>query len=219
MEILLRIGTAGRLLDFGVATTKAERAAVLAQRFRVYQRHGYYRPGLQVDRDAYDRKAVYFLATLAGADAPDLVLGSARLILGEPDPCFRFPAERAFRLALPEAILACPTCQRAEVSRLVTERPEGIVIGSLLTPLGLMQAISLYALPRGVRCGLAPIKQRLLLALRGVGLPFHELQHAGIIYPRHGAAAGYFYHHPDPAVPVCWLAQEMAPALEQALAR
>ena len=45
METLLRIGTAGLRLDFGVATTKAERAAVLTQRFRVYPRRGYYRVG------------------------------------------------------------------------------------------------------------------------------------------------------------------------------
>ena len=73
MELLLRVGATDRLIDFGVATTKAERAAVLAQRFRVYQRHGYYRAGLRVDRDGYDRKAVYFMATQAGAGVPDLV--------------------------------------------------------------------------------------------------------------------------------------------------
>jgi len=31
--------------------------------------------------------------------------------------------------------------------------------------------------------------------------------------------AGYFYHHPDPVVPVYWLVREMAPTMEQALAR
>ena len=51
------------------------------------------------------------------------MLGSARLILGEPDPRFRFPTEKAFRLVVPEAIRAIPVGQRAEVSRLVTERP------------------------------------------------------------------------------------------------
>ncbi len=217
--LLLRIGAGGRLLDFGVATTKAERAAVLAQRFRVYQRHGYYRPGLRVDRDAYDRRAIYFVATLAGAELPDLVIGSARLILGEPDSAFRFPAEKFFGLELPEAILAFPTCQRVEVSRLVTERPEGVVLGSLLTPLGLIQAMALYSLPRGIRCGLAPIKRRLLLALRGLGLPFYDLRHTGVTYPRHRALAGYFYHHPDPVVPVYWLVREMAPAVVRARAR
>jgi hypothetical protein len=35
-----------------------------------------------------------------------------------------------------------------EVNRVVTERSEGIVLGSLLTPLGLIQAIILYALTR-----------------------------------------------------------------------
>lgn len=42
METLLRIGTAGRRLDFVVATTKTERAAVLTQRFHVYPRRGNY---------------------------------------------------------------------------------------------------------------------------------------------------------------------------------
>jgi hypothetical protein len=108
MEPLVRVGAAGRRLDFGVATTKAERAAVLAQRFRVCQRHGYYRAGLRVDRDAYDRKAGYFMATLAGANVPDLVLGSARLTLGESHSRFRFPAEKAFAPELPAVIHAIP---------------------------------------------------------------------------------------------------------------
>jgi len=43
-----------------------------------------------------------------------------------------------------------------------------------VTALGLIQAMSLYALPRGIHCGVAAIKRRLLLALRGVGLPFHD---------------------------------------------
>lgn len=101
---------------------------------------------------------------------------------------------------------------------MVTERPEGIVLGNLLTPLGLIQAIILYGLPRGFRCGLALIKRRLLLALRGVGLPFHELHHAGVICPRHGPMAGYIHHHPDPVVPVYLQGEEMVPAVEQALA-
>ena len=57
MDIILRIGAAGRLIDFGIATTRTERSAVMAQRFRVYQRHGYYRPGLKADHDEYDRRA------------------------------------------------------------------------------------------------------------------------------------------------------------------
>jgi hypothetical protein len=35
-----------------------ECAAVLAQRFRVYQRRGYYASGLRDDRDAHDDKAL-----------------------------------------------------------------------------------------------------------------------------------------------------------------
>ena len=148
-----------------------------------------------------------------------MVLESARLILGAPGPRFRFPAEKAFRLVVPEAIRAIPVGQRAEVSRLVTERPEGIVLGGLVTPLGLIQAMSLYSLPRGIHCGVAAIKRRLLLALRGVGLPFHELRSSGCAYPRRGAMAGYFDGHPDPVIPVSWLGEEMVPAVERALAR
>ena len=77
MDVLLRIEARGRRIDFGVATTRAERTAVLAQRFRVYQRHGYYRPGLTVDRDEYDGKAVYLAAAL-GKDRPTAVLARER---------------------------------------------------------------------------------------------------------------------------------------------
>ena len=68
MDVILRIGTAGRLIDFGIASARAKRSAVMAQRFRVYQRHGYYRPGLKADRDEYDQGAVSFLARVEGGD-------------------------------------------------------------------------------------------------------------------------------------------------------
>ena len=51
--------------EVGLEATRGERAAGLAQRFRIYQRYGYYRAGLEVDRDEYDRKAVYLTATVA----------------------------------------------------------------------------------------------------------------------------------------------------------
>lgn len=83
MEILARVRAGGRTIDCGIATTKHERAAVLAQRFRVYQRRGYHRPELRVDRDAHDRRAVYFMAVLQSGDATaSWLLGSARLVLG-----------------------------------------------------------------------------------------------------------------------------------------
>ena len=88
MDTLLGIGAAGCQIDFGIATTRGERAAVLAQRFRVYQRHGYYRPGLEVDLDEYDRRAVYLAATLGTSRQPDMLIGSARLIVGEADTPF-----------------------------------------------------------------------------------------------------------------------------------
>ena len=65
----------------------------------------------------------------------------------------------------------------------------------------------------------AAIKRRLLLALRGVGLPLHEVPSSGCAYPRRGAMAGYFYGHPDPVLPVYWLGAEMVPAVRRALAR
>ena len=77
METLLRIGAARGQIDFGVATTRGERAAVLAQRFRVYQRYGYYRPGLEIDRDEYDRMAVYLSAMVGTGRRPDMLIGSA----------------------------------------------------------------------------------------------------------------------------------------------
>ena len=218
MDVILRIGTAGRLIDFGIATTRTERSAVMAQRFRVYQRHGYYRPGLKADRDEYDRRAVSFLARVDGGDGRGVIVGSARLIVGATRPGFRFPTEKAFRLELPSAVRAIPVSKRVEVGRLVAERPEGIPLSGLLVPLGLIQAISLYARPRGIRCGLAGVKRRLLLALRGTGLPFRDLPHAGITYPRRGALAGYF-RHPDPVVPVYWLAEEMPPAVAKVVLR
>ena len=65
MDVLTCIRAGGREIHCGLATTRHERAAAQAQRFRVYQRRGYYRPGLRTDRDAYDTKATaYFLALL-----------------------------------------------------------------------------------------------------------------------------------------------------------
>ena len=218
MEVLTRVQTAGGQITFGVATTRAERAAILAQRFRVYQRRGYYRPGLTVDRDEYDRKAVYFLAALRGGEMADVMVGSARLMLREPDTSFRFLSQKSFQFALPEAVREIPVHQREEVSRLVSERPEGIVLGGLLTPLGLVQAISEYSLRHDIRCGLATIKQRLLRAFHGLGIRFNAIPSARLIYPRDGAVSAYFYRHSDPVIPVYWLADEIAPSIQRAIA-
>jgi hypothetical protein len=148
-----------------------------------------------------------------------VILGSARLILGEARPGFRFPVEKALRFELPDVVRAIPLRQREEVGRLVTERPEGIVPGGLLTPLGLMQAIASYSRQRDIRCGLASLKRRLLRALVGAGVRLRELPHAGLTYPRDGAMAGYFYSHPDPVVPVYFLRDEIAPSLAEAMQR
>ncbi|MBI4522142.1 MAG: hypothetical protein HY701_15000 [Gemmatimonadetes bacterium] len=219
MKVLARIRAGSREIECGLATTKQERAAVLAQRFRVYQRKGYYRPGLQVDRDVHDDKAAYFLATLSDGDLGRVLLGSARLILGESRAGFGFPCEMAFEFELPAAIRNTTVSQRVEISRVVAEAAQGIVIGGLMTPLGLIQAICQHTRPLDVRCGLAAIKLRLLRALQGLGVRLHEIQPARLIYPTDGPVSGYCHHHPDPVVPVYWQTDEIVPSVERAIAR
>jgi hypothetical protein len=219
MEVLTRIRAGYREIECGLATTRRERAAVLAQRFRVYQRRGYYRPGLETDRDRHDRRADYFLAVLPDGGPGHLLLGSARLIRGVSRDGFRFPAEQAFELELPEAIAKTAVAQRVEVTRVVAESVQGIVIGGLLTPLGLIQAIAAFVEPLDIRCGLAVIKQRFLRALQGLGVRLREIEPARLIYPKDGPVSGYYHHHPDPVVPVYWLTDEIAPSVERAIAR
>jgi hypothetical protein len=217
MQVLARLRAGDREIDFGVATTKAERAAVLAQRFRVYQRWGYYyEPRLRVDRDAYDAGAVYLLGRLRGHPCDGLMVGSARVVLGENRAGFRFPAQEAFDFPLPPGVDGVPVSQCHEVSRLVSERPEGIVPGTLLTPLALIEAASLYSQRVGIRCGLGVIKQRLVNALIGVGVHLRLVPAARLIYPRTSPIAGYYYHHPDPPIAVYWLG-DIVPSIEQAI--
>jgi hypothetical protein len=218
MEVLARLRAGDREIDFGVATTKAERAAVRAQRFRVYQRWGYYGPRFRVDPDAHDERAVYLLGRLRGHPSDGLMVGSARVVLGRQRAGFHFPAQEALDIPLPPGVEGLPVVQRHEVSRLVSERPEGIVPGTLLTPLGLIQAASLYSQRVGIRCGLGVIKQRLVNALVGVGVRLHMVPAARLIYPRTGPIAGYYYyhHHPDPPIPVYWLA-DIVPSIELAI--
>jgi hypothetical protein len=66
MDVLARIDVAGRPIDFGVATTRAEREAVVAQRFRAYLSRGSYQPDLTTDRDEDDDAAAHVLARLGG---------------------------------------------------------------------------------------------------------------------------------------------------------
>ena len=196
---------------------EAARAAIVAQRFRVYQRRGYYAPGLRDDRDAHDDKALYFLATLPDGAGGRFLLRSARLILGESSSGFRFPTEEAFELELPAAVRETAVAERIEVSRVVAEGVQGIVIGGLLVPLGLVHAICAYAWPRGARAGLAVIKRRLLRALQGAGVALHEIEPATLVYPKDGPLAGYCYRS-DPLVPVYWLSEEIGPSVERAIA-
>src|SRR2546425_6942258 len=219
MEVFVCVRTVGRQIDFGVATTGAERSAIQARRFRVYQGRGYYRPGLTVDRDEYDEKAVYVLAVLDSNQPGGEVVGSARFIVGEPYVLFRFPCEEAFQLEPPEDLREIPAGQCGEVGRMVSERPEGIVLGRLVVPLGLIQAVSEYSQRHDIRCGLAIIKQRFLRALTGAGVRFREFPSARLIYPSDGVASPYFYRHADPVVPIYWLADEIAPSIERAITR
>lgn len=217
MEMLARLRAAEREIDVGVATTRAERAAVSVQRFRVYRRWGYYRPGLRIDHELHDDGAIVFLATLRGGADDGRLVGSARLVLGQPRPGFRFPAQEAFEFDLPAEIRDVPVTRCHEMGRLVSEPPAGFPLGTLVTPLGLVQAVSLYSQQRGVRCGLGVIKRRLVRALVGLGVRVHEIAGARLVYPRTGVIAGYFYRHPDPPVPVYWL-DDIVPSIERAIA-
>jgi hypothetical protein len=218
MNRLASIRAGGRDIEYGLATTRQERAAVLAQRFRVYQRRGYYRAGLRDDPDVHDNRALYFLATLPDGAGRCVLLGSARVILGESRPGFRFPTEEAFDFDLPAAVREAAVSERIEVGRVVAEAAQGIVIGGLLTPLGLLQAVYEYVRPRGARAGVAVIKRRLLRALRGVGVALHEIEPATLVYPKDGPLSEYCYHS-DPAVPVYWLSDEIGPSVQRAIAR
>jgi hypothetical protein len=101
METLARLRAGDREIDFGVATTEAESAAVLAPHFRVYQRWGYYGPRLRVDRDVHDDSSVCLLAKLSGQPGDGLLVGSIRVVLGQARAGFQFPAQDAFAFALP----------------------------------------------------------------------------------------------------------------------
>jgi hypothetical protein len=219
METLLRIGAARGQIDFGVATARGERVAVLTQRFRVYQRYGYYRPGLEVDRDEYDRKAVYLTGTVGTGRRPDMLIGSARLVVGEAEIPFTFPSQKAFQFELPEAIREVASRQCAEVTRFVSERPEGIVAAGLLVPLGLVQAVSVYSRRHAILCGLAVVKQRLLRALHAAGVPLAEISPARLIYPEDGPTGPYYHRHADPVIPAWWSVDQLAPLAAQASAR
>ena len=219
MDVLARIRVAGRQIDFGVATTDAERDAVLAQRFRIYQRRGYYQPGLTDDRDEYDAQAVHFLAKLRQRGATSAIVGSTRFIMGEDRVAFTFPVQHAFEVHLPDALTTLPARQCGEITRVVSERAAGLGHGGLLTPLGLIHAVSLYCQRHDIRSGLALVKQRLFRALTSAGVLLHELAVTRVIYPVDGPVWPYCYRHPDPVVPIYWLVKETAPTIELAIAR
>jgi len=125
----------------------------------------------------------------------------------------------AFEFELPAAIRDTAVSKRVEISRVVAEAAQGIVIGGLLTPLGLIQAMAGHTRPLDVRAGLAMIKLRLLRALRGLGVRLHEIHPARLIYPIDGPLSGYCHHDSDPVVPVYWRTDEIGPSVEQVIAR
>jgi hypothetical protein len=216
MDVLARLEAGDREIKFCVATTEAECAAVLAQRFRGYQRWGHYGPRLRVDRDVHDDTSVYLLARFRGQPCDGLLAGSARVVLGQERAGFQFPAQDAFDFSLPPGVGDIPVRQCHEVGRLVSERPEGVVPGALLTSLGLMQAASLYSRRVGIRCGLGIIKQRPVHALLGVGVGLHVIPSARLIYPRKRPDRRLLLLPPDPHVPVYWL-DDVVPSIERAI--
>ncbi len=219
MAVLASLRVTGRPIDFGVATTGAERDAILAQRFRVYQRRGYHRPGLTVERDRYDEGAVYVFAMVRNPDGRDLLVGSARLVRGAEHPSFVYPTRVAMEFEMPEALRGISVRQRIDVGRVVSERTEGTVLGALVTPLGLLQAIAEHSRRHQLRGGLAVLKRRFLDALLAAGIALHEIDPATVVYPRDGVFAPYFYRHRDPVAPVYWLLEEIAPTVVRAIAR
>jgi N-acyl-L-homoserine lactone synthetase len=219
MDVLACLRVGGGQIDFGVATTHAEREALLAQRFRIYQRRGYYQPGLANDRDEYDDRAIYVLAKLRRRVATSAIVGSARFIVGEDQAGFSFPVQHAFEVHLPEALTAFPAWQCGEITRVVSEHAAGLGRVGLLTPLGLIQAVSLYSQRHDIRSGVALVKRRFFRALVSAGVLLHELAAARVIYPVDGPVWPYFYRHPDPVVPIYWLVAETAPTIARAIAR
>lgn len=70
---------------------------------------------------------------------------------------------------------------------MVSERAERIVLGGLVTPLGLIQAVSEHSQRHGIRAGLAIIKQRFLRAFASAGVRLHEIaggRHRSTLAPR-----------------------------------
>lgn len=83
MEVLAHTRAGGRYIHCGVTTTTWKRGAVQPQRFRVYQRRSYYRPGLNTDRDERDTTAVYSSAPCASGPAwPAIKLRFLRALQG-----------------------------------------------------------------------------------------------------------------------------------------
>ena len=218
MEILSTIEVGEHVIDFGVATTEEERDEIMRQRFRIYKTEGYYKAGIEKDEDEYDRDATFFMGRLHDkASGKSLIVGSVRLISGKETPGFLFSAQKAHEFELPAAVKEIPIIERAELGRLVAERPQGIFMGRLSISLGLLHAAIEYSYRKNLRCGVSTIKHRLLGALEAADIHFHEIPFTRIIYPPDGIIADYYYTHSDPSVPVYYLRDEVAPAVKRAV--
>jgi hypothetical protein len=214
MQVLARLHAGGDAIDFGIASTLSERAEVLAQRFRVCQRYGYYRAGLAVDQDEHDATATYVIAVVSG-----LMVGSARIVQGNEQPGFRFPLDAAFAFEPPDLLRDVPPGKLYEVGRVVAEHATPLAAASLVIPLGLIHVVAHYAEQHELVAGLACIKQRLLRVLRRAGVAFRDVPAFRLIYPRDGVGAGYYHRDADPPVPIYWLPHEIIPSVERAIAR
>lgn len=215
MRILSHIEVGRFSIDFGIASEQ-EREIVRAQRFRVYAREGYFsnppasfEDDPRYDRDPYDEGAIYFVAKQGGR-----IIGSARVVPWGKGK--GLPVENAFKYEEPEELAAIPPKQRVEVGKLVSEAPEEIKSGELITTLGLIDAIIKYAGQNNIECGLAFLKNRLLYAFqRFYSLPVHKIQNAELIYPEDGILNAYFRNHDDGVTPVFFIRKEIGPVIDR----
>jgi hypothetical protein len=133
-------GRANREIAFGLATRRLRATPSWPSASVSISAGDYYGPRLR-NRDVHHDSSVYLLARLRGHPRDGLIVGSAQ----DSSPPSGMPSTSRCPLRVRDD----PVSQCHEVGRLVSERPEGI--GPGLTPLGLMQAASLYSGKVGIR--------------------------------------------------------------------
>ncbi|MDO8500153.1 MAG: hypothetical protein Q7S66_05905 [bacterium] len=198
----------GHKIYFGVAMG-LERDMVMRERLRVYKQYGYYYDeNVVTDQDSYDEYSPYFVARLEDGR----IIGSTRLVPGKDGT--PFPIESSFKFTLPDELKAISITERAEIGKLVSEKPKNIEGGRLIVTLGLIDAVLCYSEKNKLILGFSFIRDRLLHALQEFEFPFHELKDAELIYPRDGLLAGYFYKQKrDGVTPVYYRIEEIGPAI------